>query len=288
MVLCDKHFCAGFVAGINGTVVSFPLDTIKTRLQSGCLDMDNARWRDIAKKSYVMNRYKFVSLFRGVASPVASVAPSQALVFYSKNKFMSVLKRPETAGNQFVAGMFAGAVQAIAYNPIEVIKIQMQVKEFRHKYKNSLHCFFKILNRYGPSAFGKGLLPAMARKVPSYGIYFGVYEMGNYVQGYDPTGHWSNLAKPFLSGGIAGTVSWYIMYPMDLVKTRIQAACLKSDTPAIMCTWNGMRADGELLDSFMLRNGAIKATLMRAFVNNAFCFGSYALVAHAWDTYNRK
>merc|ERR1712071_729168 len=222
----------------------------------GCLDMDNARWRDIAKKSYVMNRYKFVSLFRGVASPVASVAPSQALVFYSKNKFMSV------------------------------IKIQMQVKEFRHKYKNSLHCFFKILNRYGPSAFGKGLLPAMARKVPSYGIYFGVYEMGNYAQGYDPTGHWSNLAKPFLSGGIAGTVSWYLMYPMDLVKTRIQAACMKSDTPAIMCTWNGMRADGELLDSFMLRNGAIKATLMRAFVNNAFCFGSYALVAHAWDTYN--
>ena len=72
-----------------------------------------------------------------------------------------------------------------------------------------------------------GIGPTMSREVPQFAIYYPIYETTCGLLS-DPSLHGdkSEIAgwKIFLSGATAGVGCWIITYPIDVVKTRIQAA----------------------------------------------------------------
>lgn len=77
----------------------------------------------------------------------------------------------------------------------------------------------------------RGTAITLLRDVPSYGVYFALYE---HLRGaLDArvvhttgalSGHTAALHQ-FVAGGVAGVVSWFTVYPFDVVKSRLQATC---------------------------------------------------------------
>lgn len=73
-----------------------------------------------------------------------------------------------------------------------------------------------------------------------------------------------------MAGGIAGTFSWLISFPIDVVKSRLQVDGMDGKPKykgAIDCMRKSYQAEGM---SFFLRG--LNSTLMRAFPMNAVCF----------------
>lgn len=82
-----------------------------------------------------------------------------------------------------------------------------------------------------------------------------------------------------VAGGLAGTVSWLLTFPMDTVKSRLQADGMSSKpvySGMLHCARHGYEAEGL---SFFSRG--LSSTLIRAFVMNAATFFvvSYTLKA---------
>jgi len=65
----------------------------------------------------------------------------------------------------------------------------------------------------------KGLGPTLAREVPSYGIYFLIYGLLMQL----PIATELGTFAPLVFGALTGMLSWLPVYPVDVVKTLIQA-----------------------------------------------------------------
>lgn len=282
----DKHFVGGFCGGITGCVASYPVDTVKVRLQVGKLAMEGPTFRQVLTLSYYSSP-TFRASFRGIASPLVTLAPSNAIVFFVENQVLNRLNGTSVR-HHIVAGMAAGITQGVINSPTELIKIQMQVS-CSTKYKSSFECAKSIYREHGLRKFGTGFRSTLAREIPAFGIYFGIYEALLLSAGYDNQAHGiSETLKPFVCGGVAGVGSWYLTYPIDCVKTRIQANNLDAKTGMSMRTaWQAIKKDGVMYDDMALRSGAMKATLTRAFIANGVTFGTVALFLKAWDRYGR-
>ena len=85
-----------------------------------------------------------------------------------------------------------------------------------------------MVKRYGVSrGFYFGLLPTLSREVPQFMVYYPIYEFTCSLLS-DPSLHGDKTQmeswKIFISGASAGVGCWIVTYPIDVVKTRIQAA----------------------------------------------------------------
>ena len=69
----------------------------------------------------------------------------------------------------------------------------------------------------------RGFLPTLLREVPAFSVYFASYELMTRGEEQVPT--WRLL----LAGGMAGTASWVLTYPVDVIKSRVQADGLHGD-----------------------------------------------------------
>ena len=74
-----------------------------------------------------------------------------------------------------------------------------------------------------------------------------------------------------LAGGLAGSMCWTIIYPFDVVKSRIQAGTLKTTNP-LAAIAQVYRAEG-----FVPFRRGLGVTMLRSFPNNAIVFSTYEL-----------
>ena len=67
------------------------------------------------------------------------------------------------------------------------------------------------------------------RDGPGFGAYFALFEYNKRIFGVDKleadpdSSHASIVWRKFISGGFAGCSTWAAVYPMDLVKSRMQS-----------------------------------------------------------------
>jgi solute carrier family 25 carnitine/acylcarnitine transporter 20/29 len=176
-------FVCGCIGGFTGTILSHPIDTIKTRIQS------NYTFMSAIKKG---------KLYSGIQSPLFGIPLEKSIVFgcceYAKKYDVG----------SFASGFIAGFISTVIVTPIEYIKINAQ---------NSTKICFKtnVLKLY------RGITPTICRESLGYGVYFATYD--NLSKYYNLE---KSLLKSFLFGGITGLTSWLVIYPADLVKTIMQ------------------------------------------------------------------
>jgi hypothetical protein len=101
-----------------------------------------------------------------------------------------------------MSGIIGGFMSTLIVTPIEYIKINKQ---------NNIIINYNIKKMY------KGFIPTICRETPGFGIYFSTYE--NLNSFYNKEKHYY---KNFIFGGLSGLSAWIFIYPMDLVKTKIQ------------------------------------------------------------------
>mmetsp|Transcript_46829 Transcript_46829/g.69643 ORF Transcript_46829/g.69643 Transcript_46829/m.69643 type:complete len:314 (-) Transcript_46829:1333-2274(-) len=273
---------AGGVAGCASVVVGHPFDTIKVRLQTGS---------GSANLSSVSSSFGGISsLFRGMAAPLSTAAVVNALIFSAygtSSRVWDKIVGPTPVGYEhdpwqkaFVCGSFAGFVQSMVICPMEHLKCRLQVQHGKgsadNLFKGPTDAAKSIFRSHGIRGLYRGYVVTMWREIPAFGAYFSVYDIvkdrcSSWLAeraGEESTSHtW--IASAF-AGGVTGSVTWFLIYPMDIIKTRIQTAPLDAPVQMVNMGVTLVRKHGW---RYMFRGLGI--TLIRAFPVNGIIFPVY-------------
>lgn len=201
---------------------------------------------------------------------MAGVAVVNAIIFGVYGQTQKVLNEHYPANSQhqlsghFLAGASAGIAQAPVCSPIELAKTRLQLQEndsSRRVFNGPLQCLRHIHRTEGLRGVFSGFWITLLREAPSLGVYFATYEALTRSDTRISTVHM------LLAGGSAGTASWLISYPIDVVKSRLQADVDKKYNGAMDCFRKSVQAEGY---SCLFRG--INSTIIRAFPTNAATF----------------
>lgn len=203
-----------------------------------------------------------------------------AIVFGVQGNAMRWLDE-DTPLNQFLAGAAAGTIQCVICCPMELAKTRMQLQgtgekksSTRKLYKNSLDCLARIYQREGLRGVNRGMVTTLIRETPGFGVYFLTYDLLTRSLGWEPDDPYM-IPKLLFAGGMSGIASWLSTYPVDVIKSRLQADGVggKFQYSGIMdCTRKSIKREG-----WRVFTRGLTSTLLRAFPVNAATFATVTL-----------
>lgn len=230
-------FTLGAIAGSVGATAVYPIDLVKTRMQNqrskvvGELLYKNSL--DCFKK--VIKNEGFLGLYRGLGPQLVGVAPEKAIKLTVNDLMRSKLKNFETGEIKFwqemVAGGTAGASQVVFTNPLEIVKIRLQIQGEQAKNLDvPKRSAIWIVKHLGVVGLYKGATACLLRDVPFSAIYFPAYahlKKDVFREGPD---HKLTIGELLTAGAIAGMPAAYFTTPADVIKTRLQVEARKGQT----------------------------------------------------------
>ncbi|XP_058443146.1 calcium-binding mitochondrial carrier protein Aralar1 isoform X3 [Malaya genurostris] len=231
------RFTLGSVAGAVGATAVYPIDLVKTRMQNqrtgsfiGEVAYRNS-W-DCLKK--VIRHEGFLGLYRGLVPQLMGVAPEKAIKLTVNDLVRDKLTDKQgqiPRWGEVLAGACAGGSQVIFTNPLEIVKIRLQVAgEIAGGAKVRAWTVVRELGLFG---LYKGARACLLRDVPFSAIYFPMYAHTKAAfadeQGYN---HPLSL---LVAGAIAGIPAASLVTPADVIKTRLQVVARTGQT-----TYNGV------------------------------------------------
>lgn len=222
-----KDVVAGTVAGVGITLVGHPFDTLKVRLQTQShTNPIYSGLVDCVRKTYKAEG--LAGFYKGVSSPLVGQMVFNAVQFaaYGQAKEIASMGGEMTIPKYFLAGAMTGFVVAFVESPIDLFKTQLQTQVFSEKprFTTFLGTVRHIASNHGVRGCYQGLAPTICRNVPSVAGYFGAYEAtraGLLAPGQklEELENWKLLA----AGSIGGFGYWAVTYPIDVIKSAIQA-----------------------------------------------------------------
>lgn len=257
-------FIAGYFGGVCGVIVGHPFDTVKIRLQT----RGHLYRSGLDAFRVIMRTEGPRALFKGVLAPCVGVGAINAIIFGVEGEGMRYLV-DETPANHMIAGTIAGGVQCVVTGPMELVKTQMQVTGIGDaSVKPSLSKTAREIYRNdGLKGFGRGLGTTLCRELPAFACYFGSYDALLKITNYHPTDDHATV-KVLVSGGLAGVNSWVLTYPVDQIKSKLQADQTNRFSGPADCIQKTMTEEG-----FRGFYRGISTAVVRAFVVNAATFG---------------
>ncbi|KAG5262180.1 hypothetical protein AALO_G00293100 [Alosa alosa] len=244
------RFTLGSIAGATGATAVYPIDLVKTRMQNqrstgsfvGELMYKNSF--DCAKK--VLRYEGFFGFYRGLVPQLLGVAPEKAIKLtmndFVRDKFTQKDGSIPFAA-EILAGGCAGGSQVIFTNPLEIVKIRLQVAgEITTGPRVSALSVVKDLGFFG---LYKGAKACFLRDIPFSAIYFPAYAhmKKEFADEHGRLGPLQLLA----AGAIAGIPAASLVTPADVIKTRLQVAARAGQTSyngVIDCFRKIMREEG--------------------------------------------
>ena len=220
---------AGGLAGTSVDVALFPIDTIKTRLQSPLGFASSGGFRGV---------------YRGVLATAAGSAPGAALFFgtYETAKpIVSDFRRRRSSSDgggdcdeamsraptHMIAASIGEAAACLVRVPTEVIKSKMQTNAIGSSTVSST--LRSVLSERDGRSFGSGVLGGLyrgygitlMREVPFALVQFPLYERLKYEWGRSRDGLDVSPAQAAACGSFAGGVAAAVTTPLDVIKTRV-------------------------------------------------------------------
>ena len=189
-------------------------------------------------------------------------------------------------------GSFAGLVQCVVIAPMEHIKCRLQVQQGKRcssgggsaqHFKGPASAARYIVQKHGVRRLFQGWWVTCLREVPAFGLYFSVYDYlkdkcNSYLSAIEhPTDsriyHSHTWLSSAIAGGSAGAVTWGIVYPVDIVKTKIQTMPLNATGQELSM----FRVGADLVTKYGWRHlfRGMGITLIRAFPVNGTIFPVY-------------
>jgi len=220
-VFCLKIACAG-VAGVLGATAVFPLDMAKTRLQNQKVGADGKRMYSgmVDCITKIMRTEGVAALYKGLVPNVIGIIPEKAIKL-GMNDFLRDLWADKDGKVSLQTGMAAGAMagftQCIATNPMEIVKIRMQLAALNGVKTTP----GQIVKELGLAGLYTGATATLARDIPFSIVFFASYGelKDRWATNDDGT---VDFNKVLASGMMAGAGSAVLSTPIDVVKTRLQ------------------------------------------------------------------
>lgn len=241
-----QTICA-YTASLMAVSFGFPLDSVKTRQQT-------YKYKNVME--CIKRTYKFEGIggfYRGIMAPLLSTslvrACSISVYSYSLphtldftfNYFM--INPPEDNNNSstsqrilrttpgaFMAGSIAGASCVAIAGPFEFTKLASQLDilvqqttnaNANAKPRSTFQVAKTIIKRNGLLSLYSGFRYHIFRDSLGSGMYFAIYDgiKVGISSLLDSKQHPASIA---VAGGLAGTISWLFIYPIDTFKSRMQ------------------------------------------------------------------
>uniref|UniRef100_A0A0W0F1L7 EF-hand domain-containing protein n=1 Tax=Moniliophthora roreri TaxID=221103 RepID=A0A0W0F1L7_MONRR len=167
---------------------------------------------------------------------IVGVAPEKAIKLTVNDLIRSRTMDPETGriklGWELFAGGAAGGCQVIFTNPLEIVKIRLQVQGEAAKAEGAVpRGAIHIVRQLGVLGLYKGASACLLRDIPFSAIYFPAYghlKSDLFKEGYN--GKQLSFVETLAAAGIAGMPAAYLTTPADVVKTRLQVEARKGQT----------------------------------------------------------
>lgn len=209
----STDFWAGYVSGVVGIVVGNPLDLIKVQLQ--------------ARGSTTATGNAFKTLTTGTGAPILGYGALNALLFVSYNRSEAILRNTLPPDQALLSSWLAGAIGGLAIwivsTPTEIVKCRAQISP---NSGSSSAIARHILKHEGIRGFYFGGLVTALRDSIGYGFYFWAYELAvrSWPSAADGQNSFLSYESPkaLLCGGMAGVATWASVFPLDVIKTRVQ------------------------------------------------------------------
>ncbi|RYP02649.1 hypothetical protein DL764_005694 [Monosporascus ibericus] len=238
------NFTLGSLAGAFGAFMVYPIDLVKTRMQ-------NQRGADPGQRLYknsvdcfrkVITNEGVRGLYSGVFPQLVGVAPEKAIKLTVNDLARGFLTDKNTGEikwqHEVLSGGTAGACQVVFTNPLEIVKIRLQVQGEVAKAAGDAQkrSAMWIVKNLGLAGLYKGASACLLRDVPFSAIYFPTYShLKKDMFGESPTKK-LGILQLLTAGAIAGMPAAYFTTPCDVIKTRLQVEARKGDT-----TYTGLR-----------------------------------------------
>lgn len=215
------RFLLGSLAGASGAAAVYPIDLVKTRMQNqrsvlATEVMYKNSW-DCFRK--VIKNEGPLGLYRGLIPQLIGVSPEKAIKLTTndlvRHQFTDKDGEIRLIG-EIIAGGCGGGAQVMFTNPIEIVKIRMQVAGEAGQHVSALN----IARELGFSGLYKGARACFLRDIPFSAIYFPCYAHFK-VYSADQNGY-NNPGSLLLSAAAAGVPAAYLVTPADVIKTRLQ------------------------------------------------------------------
>ncbi|KAG8222895.1 hypothetical protein J437_LFUL003540 [Ladona fulva] len=237
-----QHTVAGAVSGVFTRAVCQPLDVIKIRFQ--------LQWEPLSRNA--PNR----GLYTGVVQATGKIlkdegvkalwkghVPAQYLsVVYGSTQLLTRMWHdfvvpviPVTWANEyspvthFTCGSMAGAVATLTSFPFDVIRTRLVAQGEPKLYSGMFHAATSMYAKEGVGSFFRGLTPAVIQTAPLIGLQFGFYNFfidlwnkSSWVSSQKEKSQLTIAAGTLGSGALAGLGSKTLVYPLDLIKKRLQ------------------------------------------------------------------
>ena len=211
----------------------YPIDLVKTRMQNqrsavpGELLYKNSM--DCFKK--VIRNEGFMGLYSGLGPQLVGVAPEKAIKLTMNDLVRGIFTDDDGKihiGAEVLAGCMAGGSQVIFTNPLEIVKIRLQVQgEVAAVQRKSA---IQIVKELGLVGLYKGAGACLLRDIPFSGIYFTAYShLKSDYFGETPDRKLS-IIQLLTAGAIAGMPAAYLTTPADVIKTRLQVEARKGQS----------------------------------------------------------
>ncbi|KAG1824180.1 mitochondrial carrier domain-containing protein [Suillus variegatus] len=202
-----QSLAAGGLAGTAVDILFFPIDTVKTRLQSA---------------QGFIKAGGFRGIYKGVGSVVVGSAPGAAAFFstYEAMKRSIPLHDQLAPVNHMLSASVGEVAACLIRVPTEVIKTRMQTSTYGAS-ASSFKAATLVLHHEGIPGFYRGFWTTIMREIPFTSLQFPLYEflksrLSIYLDRKPLYAH-----EAAVCGSIAGGTAAALTTPLDVLKTRV-------------------------------------------------------------------
>ncbi|XP_035718764.1 mitochondrial thiamine pyrophosphate carrier-like [Vespa mandarinia] len=183
------NFVAGASAGSIATIISFPFDTIRTRLIAQSYNCKV--YKGILHScSTILHKESPKVFFSGISPTLLQIAPHTGLQFlfykYLVDIYKKYFKETETNFyNSMISGSIAGLMAKTVVYPMDLARKRLQIQGFEYgrkefgrffKCKGLIDCLRVTIKDEGVKSLFKGLLPSQLKAALTTAFHFTFYE----------------------------------------------------------------------------------------------------------------
>ncbi|KAH8106855.1 hypothetical protein BXZ70DRAFT_1074595 [Cristinia sonorae] len=246
----NKAVVCAISASYISTFAGYPLDSIKSRLQTTKTPISIPRLAALVYREEGVRGF-----YRGLWIPLMTISFVRAASFtiYTRTKEYfrdhNILARKrifDVAASGGIGGALSGSLISFGSAPFELVKVRRQLeysiaasKGIRLiKPPGTAEAIRDIFRSNGLLGLYTGFRLHFVRDTLGTALYFFEYDGLRHIMGRLPSGeqgespYWLPLHSslvPFFCGSVAGVTSWALIYPLDVVKTKVQQRALAGE-----------------------------------------------------------